>query len=148
MVGELLSLFVGYFGGIMVDRQIISLLIFIVAVSVFAVEPKSKPNQSETTLSPPILHSPWVPLLGSQMAPSINSTEGPAGRPNLELVPLSTGVLNSLSPSMKETNLKRKASTRASTAPPEISREATSPLPNSPDRPSEGNPIKSNQNIQ
>jgi hypothetical protein len=130
----------------MIDRQIISVLILIFAVSVFA----EIPQQSETTLSPPIRYSPWVPLLGSQMAPSINSTEGPAGRPNLELVPLSTGVLNSLTPSMKESNTKRKAT--AKNVKNEIFREATSPLPNSSDKALEKgleeNPIKANQNRQ
>lgn len=138
----------------MTDRRKFSCLIFIFSISVFA----EIPQQSETTLSPPIRHFPWVPLLGSQMAPSVNSTEGPAGRPNLELVPLSTGVLNSLTPSMRGANpdhaKERKGSAQGQKKMPlgsetEISREATSPLPHDLNKGADENPAaQGRQNIQ
>lgn len=133
-----MNCFIILVGGIMLDRQVISLLVFIVAVSVFAEEPQT----SETTITPSIRYSPWVPLLGSQMAPSSNSTEGPAGRPNLELAPMSSGTLNALTPSMK----KRPApAVKRMPADAEVSRKATSPFPNAPVN---ENPIKSNQTTQ
>lgn len=97
-------------------------------------------QSSEIVISPPIQRVPFIPLLGPQKAPSSSTTEGPAGRPNLELSPLSSGTLNSLTESMK------KGSARAQNRAPadaEISREASSPLPNDND-----SPVKSNQNPQ
>lgn len=76
------------------------------------------------------------------MAPSQNTTEGPAGRPNLELVPLSTGTLNALTPSMKTGRAEAKSRVPAdSEIATDISNDATTPLPYE-------NPIKSNQNPQ
>lgn len=112
------------------DRQMISLMFFLCAISVFAETP-----QSETAITPPIRRSAVIPLLGPQQAPSSHSTEGPAGRPNLELVPLSSGSVNALSPSMN----KGVVPVRKRTAPDaEVTREASGPLP-------DGGALKSNE---
>lgn len=112
-------------------RYFFSILIFIFAIVVFA----QAPQQVDTNLTPPIRKtSPLVPLLGSQQAPSVNSTPGPGGRPNLEFVPMTTGSINSFSPSMLNPENRKKEDKRLRRSMRQIPEEstegsATGPLP-------------------